>query len=94
MEVRSSEEVMTIIKDYAKEILQKQLSKKAIDGEIAEIKQDAKEDGIAISKVMKALNEIKAYAKLSEADKTEGEIIRETLEADETVQDMIAQINA
>lgn len=94
MEIRTSEEVQAIIKDYAIEILEKQKAKKAIDTEIAEIKQDAKEDGIAIGKVMKALNEIKAYAKLSEADKTEGEIIRELLESDEKVQDAIAFLNA
>ncbi len=94
MGIRSSEEVMAVIHDYAVEILDKQIQKKAIDTEISEIKQDAKEDGIAIGKVMKVLNKIKARAKMSEADKMEEDILEEKIEADETIQEKIALLNA
>ncbi len=94
MEIRTSAEVDEIIEAYACAVMEVQLSKKVLDGQIKDIKQDAKEDGIAISKVMSQISKIKAEAKKSEADRLEEELLNEKLQASEKVQDLIIRLNA
>jgi hypothetical protein len=93
VEYKSTEEIFTEIKTYASEIFALQMQKKAIDIEIKEAKQTWKENGVAVSKVSKVLGQLKARAKMSEADKLEEDIIFEKLEADEDIQDSLAQLN-
>ena len=94
MEIRTAEEVTGLIESYAVDILDEQIKKKAIDKVIKDIKQDAKEDGIAIGRVMKVINNIKRRAKQSEADNLEEAILEEALENSTLIQDKVAQANA
>jgi len=93
MEIRSSEDAMENIIRYARAINDLQIAKKAIDDDIKQIKQDYKEEGVAVGKVTKVLNQIKARAKMNESDKLEEDILYEKLEADEGVQNDIAILN-
>ncbi len=94
MEIRTSEEVMEHIEAYAGAVLELQLQKKELDGKIADIKQDAKENGVAIGKVMKVVSAIKADSKLTEADALEEELIRERLEKSTKINDQIGMLLA
>jgi len=93
VEYKSTEEVFTEIKDFALELFELQLKKKGIDEEIKELKTSWKEEGVAVGKVTKVINQLKARAKMSEADKLEEDIIFEKLEADDTIQNKIAMMN-
>ena len=93
VEYKSTEEIFTEIHGFASELFKLQLQKKSIDQEIKDMKNNWKEQGVAVSKVTKVLNQLKARAKMSEADKLEEDIIFEKLESDEDIQDYLAQIN-
>ena len=94
MEIRTTEETVKDIIDFAKDLQRLQLKKKLIDDEIKDTKQVWKENGVAVGKVTKVLNRIKALDKMSEADKFEEELLEEKLSANETVQDNTAQLNS
>ena len=93
MEIKSSEDVLEQIVGFANEVLVLQLQKKALDEEIKSMKQDWKEAGVAVGKVTKVLNRIKARAKMNEADLMEEDILEEKLETNDEIQDKIAQLN-
>lgn len=94
MEILNQEEAVQKITDYAIELHELQLQKKAIDDEIKEMKQSWKEEGVNVSKVTKVLNKIKAMAKMTEADIFEEQLIEEKLAANETIQNNVAALNA
>ena len=81
------EQLMTI--QFAKEILALQLEKKKIDEDIKSIKADAKANGVLVTKVMKALAEIKKQLKTSDEDLTEEERVMQMIENDEDVKALI-----
>ena len=81
------EQLMTI--QFAKEILALQLEKKKIDEDIKSIKADAKSNGVLVTKVMKALAEIKKQLKTSDEDLTEEERVMQMIENDEDVKALI-----
>jgi len=92
MAVRRSDEIMENSKAFAKELQGLMLQKKAIDEEIKELKDNYKEDGVAVGVVTKALNKIKAAQKQSEAESMEESIIMEGLEADDDIMSNIATL--
>lgn len=93
MQVKDHDEAVKDILDYAKRIQTLQKQRKEIDEDIKSVKQEAKEDGVAIGKVMKALGILMKEAKENEADKVELEIIKEHLASDEDIQNNIAILN-
>ena len=94
MEIKTTEETMKDIKDFARNLQRLQLQKKVIDDEIKDMKQTWKENGVAVGKVTKVLNRIKALQKQTEADKFEEALLEEQLSQDVDIQDQIAQLNA
>ncbi len=94
MEIRTSEEVMENITNYAKAIMDIQIQKKVLDGDISDIKQEAKENGVAIGKVLKVLNKIKATKKQSESDILEEELILEGLERNIEIDERICVLTS
>lgn len=94
MEIRTQDEAVENIINFAKDLQRLQMQKKQIDDEIKDMKQTWKEEGVAVGKVAKVLNKLKAMAKQSEADRFEEEIIEEKLAANEAIQNNIAVLNA
>ena len=94
MIVKTPEESIKNLTDYAKELMKLQLHKKSIDADIKELKQHWKEEGVAVSKVTKVLNRIKSKQKMSETDLSEEELIQEYLERDNEITDNILELNA
>ncbi len=87
MEIRSTEEVLKTSYEFADAILEKQLEIKSIQAEIKDIKDEYKEQGVAVNVITKALNKIKARMRMSDGDILEEEIILEKLEANDKVRD-------
>lgn len=85
---RTEEERMLTIQ-FAKEILALQLDKKKIDEDIKAVKADAKSNGVLVTKVMKALSEIKKVLKTEDADLQEEQRILNMIEEDENIKAMI-----
>jgi uncharacterized protein (UPF0335 family) len=94
MEIKSTDDVFEQIFEYADTLHRLQIAKKEIDIEIKNLKQHWKENGVAVGKVAKVLNKIKARAKLSEADRLEEDILYEKLESNEKIQDNISVLNS
>jgi len=90
MEIRSTEEVMKTSYDFALAILEKQIQIKAIQEEIKEIKENYKEQGIAVNAVNRVINTLKSKAKKDPGSILEEEIILEKMEANQDIQDQIA----
>ena len=93
MKTITTEEAIENIVGYAQRILNLQLQKKAIDKDIKAVKDEFKEEGVAVGKVTKVLTKLKAKAKMSEADKFEEDLIEDALEKNEDVQNSIAELN-
>jgi uncharacterized protein (UPF0335 family) len=93
MEIRTPEEAIENIMNYARALLELQQQKKNIDDDIKELKQNFKEEGVAVGKVTKVLNKIKSEMKQSESDKVEEEIIKEHLEREDFIQTSLAVLN-
>jgi uncharacterized protein (UPF0335 family) len=94
MEIRTTEEIKGKITDYAKALLDCQLRKKEIDQEIKDLKEEFKEEGIAVGKVTAVLNKIKAQMKKSETDRVEEDMIADILESNEDISNTMAMIIA
>lgn len=80
---KSHEEQLTI--DAAKAILDCELRKKDIAQDIKEIKQQAKDEGVLIGQVMKAVKAIKAELKADVLEKKEQESMYKLLFEDSDV---------
>ena len=94
MVIRGTEEVMEKVYEYAEKMIELQLAKKAIDQEIRSLKEEYKEEGIAVNLVAKILNKLKAKKKLSDGDILEEDILTEKIEANDKIQDMLSTLNA
>jgi len=93
MEIRTTDEVMENIKNFAVALQELQLRKKEIDGEIKDLKAEYKEEGVAVGLVSKILSKMKTKAKLSDSDLLEEDIITEKLEAIAEIQNNISALN-
>lgn len=90
MEIRSTEEVMESSYEFALAIIEKQIQIKSIQEEIKEIKENYKEQGIAVSTVNRVINTLKTKAKKDDSELLEEQIILEKMEANQKIQEQIA----
>jgi len=93
MQIQSTEEVMEKVYDFSSQLIELQLQKKAIDADIKSLKEDFKEEGIAVSLVTKIINKMKAQMKRTSGDILEEEILTEKMEANEKLKNNIAALN-
>jgi hypothetical protein len=93
MVIRTTEETMEKVFEFAEELINLQLQKKAIDGEIKTLKDDFKEEGIAVSLVSKIVSKMKAEMKKTSGELLEEEILAEKMNANEQLKDMVAALN-
>jgi len=92
MKIRSTEETVEAAYEFSSKILGMQLEKKAIDERIKKLKDEYKEEGIAVSLVSRILGKLKAKQKLSEGEIMEEEILTEKLEANDEIQAKISDL--
>jgi len=93
MEIRTTDETMVKVNEYAEKLIGLQLQKKAIDAEIKELKADYKEEGIAVGLVSKIIGKMKADLKKTSGEIMEEEILTEKLNANQSVVDMVSSLN-
>ena len=94
MEIRSSEEVRENVKNFSKAYIKLLKEKKALDADIKALKDDYKEDGVAVGIVCSQINKIKSDKKKSESQKFEADTIREWLESDADIDSDIGELMA
>jgi len=92
MEIRTSEEARKNIEDFSKALMDKLLEKKRLDEEIKELKEEYKEEGVPVGIVSKVLNSIKAEKKKSDSELFEEDQIKEWLQTNQQIDDMIGLI--
>lgn len=92
MEIRTSETAKTDILSYAVRYLRLQLDKKKIDQDVKALKQEFKEEGIAVGVVQKAINVAKANKKRTDAERFELETITEYIEENPEAQDLLTEL--
>jgi uncharacterized protein (UPF0335 family) len=80
---QSHEEQLTL--DFARAILDCELQKKEITDDIKVIKQEAKDNGILVQHVMKAVKALKQEIKTDELDKRETQAMLDLLGADSDI---------
>lgn len=94
MEIRTQEEAKQNIEEFTRRFLNLQLEKKKIDADIKELKNEFKEEGVAVGAVVKVINKIKRDKKQSESDKFEEESIENWLKESKDIDDQISTLNA
>jgi uncharacterized protein (UPF0335 family) len=93
MEIRSTDETMEKVFEFAEKLIGLQLQKKGIDSEIKDLKNDYKEEGIATSLVTKIVNKMKAEMKKTPGELLEEDILTEKMEANNNLKDMVSSLN-
>ena len=94
MEVRTSDDARKNIEEFTQRLLTLQQEKKIIDQDIKALKEEFKEEGVPVSIVVKAINQIKSYKKKSDSERFEEEIIKEWLMSNTQIDDKIGQLMA
>jgi len=94
MEIRSSEEARANIENFAKRFGELQKQKKVIDQDIKALKEEFKEEGVPVGIVCSMFNKIKAEKKKTDSQIFEEETIKEWLEANAEIDDVIGELNA
>ena len=77
---KSHEEQLTL--DFAKAIIDCEIQKKEITEDVKEIKKEAKDNGIQVQYVMKAVKALKAYIKTEDLEKREVDSLYDMLADD------------
>jgi len=77
---------------FAKQIIALDLEIKDLKDDQKEIKKEAKDEGVSVQKVTKAINQIKAIMKANDADLTEIEEIESVLGNDVDIRTMISEL--
>ncbi len=80
MELRSSDEIKTNVEKCAKRLITLLVEKKEIDAQIKDLKQEFKEEGVAVGMVTAAINFIKAKKKKTDSEIFEQEAVTGILE--------------
>ncbi len=93
MQIKTSEEVEQTMVEFSEAYLRLLSVKKGVDEEIKDLKSHYTEEGIAVPKVIKAINRQKALQKQSEADKFEDEVILDTIGKNDGIMTSIAVLN-
>lgn len=94
MQIRTSEEARENIVGFAAEYLELLVTKKSIDAEIKELKQKWSEEGVPVAVVSNVLNKIKTDKKKSDSEKFEIDTIKEWLEANQSIDNIIGVLVA
>lgn len=94
MEIRTTEEAKENILAFANALVDLQLRKKEIDEDIKTLKENFKEDGVAVGVVQKVINMIKADKKKSDSELFELETIKAWLESDKDFDSNIGNLIA
>jgi len=92
MEIRTTDETMEKVYEFSERLIEMQLQKKAIDAEIKDLKDEYKEEGIAVSLVTKIVNKMKAQLKKTPGEVLEEDILTEKMEANEKLKDMVSSL--
>lgn len=88
---RDSEETELTIQ-FAKRIIALDIEIKGIKEDQKEIKKQAKDEGVSVQKVMKAINKLKAIMKTNDADLSEIEMYENALGNDVDIRTQIAEL--
>ena len=94
MEIRSSEEARSNIESFAKRYGQLLKDKKIIDQDIKALKDEFKEEGVPVGIVTSMFGKIKAEKKKTDSQLFEEETIKEWLETNAEIDDVIGELNA
>ena len=92
MKIQSTDEVIKTAIEFGLKIMELQLQKKVIDDDIKELKEEYKEEGVAVGTVNKVIVSLKAKAKKTEGELLEEEILQEKLDANEEIQNKIQEL--
>jgi len=92
MELRSTEEARENSVQFATRLLSLLAEKKEIDDNIKALKEEFKEEGVAVAIVAKCVNKIKADKKMDADMKYEIEVVGEWLESDATIDNAIGEL--
>ena len=77
---------------YAKRVLSLEMEIKNLKEDIKSIKQEAKDEGVSVAKVNKALSEIKKRIKAGPGELNELEMYEEALEHDPDIKTMVNEL--
>jgi len=88
---RDAEETRLTIQ-FAKAMLDLDAQIKEIKEDQKVIKAEAKDEGVSVQKVTKAMSQIKAYMKSKDTDLTEIEMIKKVLDNDVDITTMISEL--
>lgn len=94
MQIRTNEDARANIEGFAAEFLELLLTKKSIDAEIKEVKQRWAEEGVPVGIVSNVLNKIKVDKKKSDSEKFEIDTIKEWLESNQSIDNIIGVLVA
>ncbi len=94
MKIKTTDETMVAVNEYAEKLIGLQLQKKDIDIEIKELKAEFKEEGIAVSLVTKIITKMKNDLKKTSGEIMEEEILTEKLNANQSIVDMVSSLNS
>jgi len=92
MEMKSKDETLEVVFEFAEKLIGLQLQKKSIDEEIKELKNEYKEEGIATSIVTKVINKMKAEMKKTPGELLEEDILTEKIKANDSIRDMVSSL--
>lgn len=94
MEIKPTAEVTKDVTDFANRLLNLLKDKKAIDQDIKTLKEEYKENGVAVGVVAKAINKIKSDMKKTDSERFEEDAIQEMLEQNKDVMDGVSDLVA
>lgn len=94
MEIRSTEEVKEKVLEFVTRLLNLEEEKKKLADDVKALKQEYKEDGVAVGVVVSAINQIKADKKKNDAEKFELATIKEWIETSVEADNQIGALTA
>lgn len=87
---KTEEEKLTL--QFAEAILEQMLLKKEIDTTIKDIKRDAKDNGVLVGKVMKAITSLKKELKTTDVERREETTFMNLLDTDVSIKNKILRL--
>lgn len=94
MEIRSTEEARENIEKFTKAYINLLKEKKKIDADIKQLKNDYKEDGVAVQIVCKVFNKLKSNKKKTASQLFEEECIETWLSENADIDNEIGILNS
>jgi len=90
--INRDEDETRLTVQFAKAMLDLEQQIKELRDDQKQIKAEAKDEGVSVQKVTKAMNDIKAYMKAKDTDLTEIEMIKKVLDNDVDIKTMISEL--